>query len=121
MVDSPESNGKCSGYPGIRWILCRQVPLHDFLPLFQTVIHNGKKIQVYQIIRIKHTKRVVPFVQCENLGKCPVHGIPLPYFLFVKADKDIRPMTGSNLSRIIRTVIRYDIYVIQFFRIFEQF
>ena len=120
VVDRPEGNGKCAGYPCICRIFGRQVSLKDFLAFEKTVVHDGKEIQVNKVIRIEDAERIVILIQCEDLREYPVHGIAFADEFLIGSFKDESSVLAGDVCRIVRAVVRDDVDVIEFLRVLQE-
>ena len=121
VVNSPEGDGKGTGYPGIRGVLGGQVSLEDFLSLQETVVHDRQEIQVHQVIGVENAESVVTLIQGKDFRKYPVHGIALPHQFLVRPFEDVGAVGPGEVRRVVGAVIRYDVDVIKFFRVFQKF
>ena len=121
VVNSPEGDGKGAGYPGIRGVLGGQVSLEDFLSLQETVVHDRQEIQVHQVIGVENAESVVTLIQGKDFRKYPVHGIALPHQFLVRPFEDVGAVGPGEVRRVVGAVIRYDVDVIKFFRVFQKF
>ena len=121
MVDRPESNGKGTGYPGVRRVLRGKVALHDPLSFEETGIHDSQEVQMHQVVGIENTKSIVALIELENFWKNPVHGITLAYQFFIEPFKDVGPVLPCDFCRIICAVVRNNVDIVELFRIFQDF
>ncbi len=119
MVDDPKRNRKRPCHPCVVWILRIQIALNDLVALEEAVVHLLEEIRVYEVVRIEDSDGIVLLVHRKELLKHPLKGKPLALLRRMRARADNGARLLRDLPRIVRTVVRNDIDVVQFLGIVE--
>ena len=120
VVDGPEGDGEGAGDPGVGRILRGEVALQDFLSFEETIVHDGKEIQMDEVVGVKDAESVIFLIQCKDLREDPVHGIAFADKFLVFSFEDVGAMGARDVSGIVGAVVCDDEDVIEFFRIFQD-
>ncbi len=121
VVNQPKRNGKRAGNPSICRIFGIHISLNNLFSLAEVIVHFTQKFRMHQIIRIENDKGVVLFFLRQHLRKHPIQRIAFTDFFRVGSDFDNRPVLPTYFSRMVSTVVRYDIHVIHVFGIVQFF